>query len=791
MSADSKAVFLSYASQDAEAARRICDVLRAAGVEVWFDQSELVGGDAWDRKIRKQIKDCALFVPIISANTQARLEGYFRLEWKLAEDRSHLMAKGKPFIMPVCIDETKDWDTHVPDAFMVVQWTRLPVLQTESVSSVFCERVKGLLTPGVEPNSGHASRSAAVTSESVRRYRPGRRWFLPVMVTVFVMVAVGIWRPWHSSVPDRPPAGAHAPSPTPGDASPLTAKGRKALDERDTTSPAPRNADPKSVVVLPFANLSGDKEQEYFSDGLTEEILNTLARERDLRVVPRASAFSFKEKKLSLPEIARALNVAQVIEGSVRKSGNQVRIAATLTRVSDGFTEPLGTFTEELRDIFALQEKVAQVVVEKLTRRTTAAGVAMLTKVPAAYDAYLRGRAVQMQSQRQWRQAESFYKNATELDPGFTLAWARLAEVRFVEYRSGIDRSPAALAATQSALDHALQLQPDLPAALVVRANIARVAREDLASAAADLERAARLQPALAELRFTQAYVARDRGDWPTAFRLAREGLELSPRDGDMANVMAFTFWNRGDYLTADRMLVQAVAAAENGTTAARGNRVSLRNRWRGADAALRLWEATVKVRSDGQFAGIQLLLALGRIDEATRQFDLIEKTSPDWSQTVRNGGFSRILIMLEKLSRGSLARQLAEKWRAEAATRVERGNRGHYALPDLVGCEIALGNTASATRELKLWKNDTARLTSVYRRFDDFQDHAAPLYAWLGDADEAITIVSDYLAKGFQPGYLLRDSLAFASLQNDPRWQQLMERAEAWAKAQPDPSDP
>src|SRR5271156_2085756 len=102
----SRAVFLSYASQDSDAAKCICEALRAAGVEVWFDQSELRGGDAWDQSIRKQIKTCALFVPVISANTQVRLEGYFRLEWKLAEDRSHLIAKGKAFIVPVTVDAT-------------------------------------------------------------------------------------------------------------------------------------------------------------------------------------------------------------------------------------------------------------------------------------------------------------------------------------------------------------------------------------------------------------------------------------------------------------------------------------------------------------------------------------------------------------------------------------------------------------------------------------------------------------------------------------------------------------
>lgn len=99
----SGAVFISYASQDAEAARQLCAALSAAGVEVWFDRSELRGGDAWDQKIRKQIKDCALFMPLISANTQSRAEGYFRLEWHLAEQRSHLIARGRPFIVPVCV----------------------------------------------------------------------------------------------------------------------------------------------------------------------------------------------------------------------------------------------------------------------------------------------------------------------------------------------------------------------------------------------------------------------------------------------------------------------------------------------------------------------------------------------------------------------------------------------------------------------------------------------------------------------------------------------------------------
>src|SRR5947207_8098518 len=117
-----KAVFLSYASEDAEAARRIAEALRAEGLEVWLDQSELHGSDAWDASIRGKIRDCALFLPIISEHTEARAEGYFRLEWRLVVDRSQLMADDQPFLLPVAIDRTSEASARVPDAFRTRQW---------------------------------------------------------------------------------------------------------------------------------------------------------------------------------------------------------------------------------------------------------------------------------------------------------------------------------------------------------------------------------------------------------------------------------------------------------------------------------------------------------------------------------------------------------------------------------------------------------------------------------------------------------------------------------------------
>jgi tetratricopeptide (TPR) repeat protein len=196
------AVFLSYASQDAEAAKRICEALRSSGVEVWFDQNELVGGDQWDGKIRGQISSCALFVPIISANTQARLEGYFRLEWKLAAQRTHMMSERTAFLLPVIIDATREAEADVPGEFRSVQFTKLPGGETPPV---FCARLKALLEREQGP---HAGRPAAPTRgtgtflpDKTRHVR-----FVSVVISLVVVASVAWWQPWKGRAPSVGPA---------------------------------------------------------------------------------------------------------------------------------------------------------------------------------------------------------------------------------------------------------------------------------------------------------------------------------------------------------------------------------------------------------------------------------------------------------------------------------------------------------------------------------------------------------------------------------------------------------
>jgi len=316
------AVFLSYASEDAEAAQRICSALRAASVEVWFDQSELRGGDAWDAAIRRQIKSCALFVPIISVHTRARVEAYFRLEWKLAVDRSHLMAAEKPFLVPVVIDDTQEADARVPDRFHEIQWTRLPA---GGDTSQFVERIRRLLTP-VE-QAGSVIGSAAVSKLAA----PG-----------------GPAVPGGPAAPSSPAAPAN-PAPQPSYAKRamfgasallLAALVYFGVTHRWTTESsqsAPAAIPDKSIAVLPFTDLSEKKDQQYFSDGLSEELIDLLAQIPELKVTARTSSFSFRDRPITVAEIGQALKVVNVLEGSVRKNGNTIRITAQLVRADNGY----------------------------------------------------------------------------------------------------------------------------------------------------------------------------------------------------------------------------------------------------------------------------------------------------------------------------------------------------------------------------------------------------------------------------------------------------------------------
>ena len=456
MSGPAKAVFLSYASEDADVARRLSDSLQAAGVEVWLDQSELRGGDTWDAAIRKRIKDCALFVPLVSANSNARREGYFRLEWKLAVDRSHLMADDEPFLLPVAIDETQETSARVPDRFREVQWSRL---------------------------SG-ADGANALVARTCRLLGMDQAATLP------------------------------APAPS--------------------AMRAPQGSGTPSIAVLPFVNMSQDPENEYFADGLSEELLNVLAKLRGLRVASRTSAFFFKGQKIDIPSVAHKLNVATVLEGSVRKSGKRVRITAQLIDVASDSHVWSETYDRELDDIFAVQDDIAKSVVSALRGALLGDSIDAAVKGrsinPEAYRLYLQGKFFgERLTQPDTNKAIDLLKQAIALDPGFALAWAILSKVYKTQAGFGFSGIEEGFARAREAARRSLDLAPDLDEAHLALGQIQQEHDWDWPAAEASYRRALELAPGSMMATRAVATLARILGQSAKAIELYRKSVELDP----------------------------------------------------------------------------------------------------------------------------------------------------------------------------------------------------------------------------------------------------------------------
>ncbi len=484
MTEPSHAVFLSYASQDAQAALKICTALRDAGIEVWFDQSALRGGDAWDQSIRKQIKTCALFLPVISHATHQRREGYFRLEWKLAVDRCHLMDPGMAFLLPVVIDDTPDDDERVPERFREVQWTRLPAGETPPG---FAARVRALLSgeAAAEP-ARHATVAAPPAKPMPVTGRSKAALLAAITVLVITLGYLAVTRlllPHGANV-----AAAIAPT------------GQHPADSGF-------NPPAHSIAVLPFVNLSGDKDQEYFSDGLTEEVLNSLAEVDGLQVAARTSAFSFKGQDNDIGTIARKLNVGAVLEGSVRRSAHTVRITVQLINAVTGFHLWSKTYDRDLGDVLKLQTEIATAVAGalKVTLLGDLAARVELggTHNPAALDAYLRGMKLASTTRdgREMRDAEAAYTEAVRLDPSYALAFAArsIALTGYAIESTTAESMRDAYGRAQADASRALALAPDLAMGHLAQAYVSEETF-DFRQANASYERAVALAPGNAHI---------------------------------------------------------------------------------------------------------------------------------------------------------------------------------------------------------------------------------------------------------------------------------------------------
>ena len=766
------AVFLSYAREDTDAARRIADALRGFGVEVWFDQNELRGGDTWDQKIRGQIRTCTLFMAVISANTQERTEGYFRREWKIAVERTHDMADGVPFIVPVVIDATAESAALVPEQFMKVQWTRLA---GGMPTPEFVAQTKRLLAPrrataGAVPPVSSANSTSAPSSKTP---------LLAVAAVAVIAVGAAVFFAL------RPPAK---------DKTSATEPAKPVAETKATPAPAPAPApaapqkiSDKSIAVLPLANMSEDKDTGFFADGVHEDLLTNLALVSELKVVSRTTAMQYRGSSKSMKQIGEELGVAYILEGSVRRSGNKVRVTGQLINARTDEHVWAKSYDKDLTDIFAIQSSLAQEIASALQAAITPQAQKFInrrpTENPVAYDAYVKGRTLRnlnaSQNLAPLKQAEALFQSAVDQDPNFGDAWGELAVAHALQAFWGNDQTTARLARADAAMANAVRLAPDLPNVIRATGSYAFYAHRDYAHAIAEYEKLARLQPNDPTVFSLIALVQVRQGKWAESVASLRKAAELDPGDVSIWRYLRQSFlsgrrWEdaiaaqrRCVALLPDRIVDQVVLAELS--YSATGSRAEMNE----------LLKRATPTELNSPF-----ILDWRKTQAATA--DYAEFKRLDALQPFYDGDAARFDHSVQAIDAAfvyaahndlTAARTRLADYPAELRARLEREPANARVHINLGRAEVLLGHHDEAVR-LAQKAMELLPDSLDAREGWGIAVSAAGIFAWAGEKDRAFAQLTRLLrtAGGGTTDtptvHRLRDDPKFAPLRSDPRWE-------------------
>jgi TolB-like protein/Flp pilus assembly protein TadD len=478
-------VFISYASQDAAVANAVVGTLERSGIKCWIAPRDVPAGAPYADGIIRAINGSKALVLVLSKNAVSSPH--------VGKEVERASSKRRPIV--VFRTDATPLTPSLEYFLSESQWIEAGAGAADAASAKLVETVQRLIA---HPSSANPDRDADTDIPvAVPASAPAnQRWKLPLAVAVVVVAAASVYfavgKPWLS----RHSRGAVTESaPTPDVPGVVSAK-----PNGDVSASAPP---PHSIAVLPFANMSGDPKQDYFSDGLSEELLNSLVAIPDLQVAARTSSFTFKGKNEDVADIARKLHVGAVLEGSVRKDGNQVRITAQLISAATGFHLWSQTYDRNLKNVLTLQTEIATAVTRALKATLLADAAAAIqtggTQNPAAFDAYLRGKNLdRMGFNKENALARmAFFSEAIRLDPNFARAHVGTAEVQ-IGYAGNYAPGPEIRSWYRRARDHAekaISLAPELGEAHVAMALTLERGYLDLARAQSEYERALSLSP--------------------------------------------------------------------------------------------------------------------------------------------------------------------------------------------------------------------------------------------------------------------------------------------------------
>jgi TolB-like protein len=551
----------------------------------------------------------------------------------------------------------------------------------------------------------------------------------------------------------------------------------------------------KSIAVLPFENLSPDKNNAYFADGMQDMILTKLAGIGDLKVISRTSTEKYASRPDNLKTVAQQLGVATILEGSVQKAGDQVLINVQLIDAASDNHLWAQAYSRKLDNIFGVEGEVAQKVADALKAKLTPAETAHVAATPtrnaAAFDAFLKAeelaqKAYTSQSEAAFLAADAAYLKAIALDPDFALAYARLAHNQLERHWLATPLTAAQLAITKAYADRALALAPNLPDAHLALGYYHYYGFRKYAAASAEFKRALALAPNNADALAGLAYVARRSGQVAQALVYLKKAVAISPRDPSLLTSYGETFMMIRRYAQADAQLRRSLILSPGD---ANSFDVMLNIQLFGfgnADATRKAVKALPAWRFAGAsfIAGDIMLLVNTRTyaDVFSRHFDAAlhawDSAPTDTEEERRTGQVARIAISL-LAGRGEQARPDCERLAASLRAALVKDPKSLSLLQQSSWVDLCLGRNAEAVALAQ--RAVQAMPVSKDSYYATFQRVGlAQIAAWAGDHDLALKTIRQLLAMpagGVMSIERLKLDPVWDPLRKDPRFQALLKK--------------